>query len=180
MNKKIILAAAFIASVLPNLAMAWSIKSLGIFDGASSDAYGINNSGQVIGYYYHVDSASLRPFITGPNGEGMSDLGTLGGRGLTFSYDINDSGQVVGHSSSLDNRDHAFITGPDGVGMADLGTLGGLDSFAHGINNSGQAIGDSWTTSPYTTHAFITGPNGIGMTDLGTLGGTWSMCLEYQ
>lgn len=164
------------ATSIPVIASAeWSIVSLGTLGGDESDAYAINNSGQVTGIYRPTDSANLRTFITGPNGISMTDLGTLGGPFSTVPYDINDSGQVVGSSSSLDDREqHAFITGPNGAGMTDLGTLGGFQSSAYGINNSGQVVGNSWTTSNIATHAFITGPNGVGMTDLGTLGGTGS------
>ena len=163
------------ATSIPVIASAeWSIVSLGTLGGYASDAYAINNSGQITGNFWpeYIDSSNA--FITGTNGEGFTTLGTLTGLGAAFATAINDSCQVVGDSSSLDNRDHAFITGHDGIGMTDLGTLGGLDSSAHGINNSGQVIGDSWITNHTTTHAFITGPNGIGMTDLGTMGGTWS------
>ena len=58
-------------------------------------AYGINDAGQVVG----SSGTALHAFITGPNGMGMRDLGTLGGVG-SDAYGINDTGQVVGRSST--------------------------------------------------------------------------------
>ncbi|MXS83739.1 PEP-CTERM sorting domain-containing protein [Nitrosomonas oligotropha] len=153
----------------------WSIKGLGTLGGAYSEAFGINDSGQVVGWA-NTASGSRHAFITGPSGAGMTDLGTLGGSS-SWAFGINDSGQVVG-SSYLGNifNQHAFITGPNGNGMTDLGTLGGISSGASGINDSGQVVGGSYTAS-WNSHAFITGPNGLGMTDLGTLGGGSSWAL---
>jgi probable HAF family extracellular repeat protein len=138
----------------------------------------INSTGQVAGYFKtetvygeHV----LHAFITGPNGMGLTDLGTLG---LTDSMatGINDFGQVVGYTSTMTGKVHAFITGANGAGMTDIAASGALDSFssyATGINNAGQVVGyyvaiDA-VTGENTRHAFITGPNGVGMTDLGAL-----------
>jgi probable HAF family extracellular repeat protein len=88
-------------------------------------------------------------FITGPDGVGMRDLGTLGPPGpfanlySSTAYGINDAGQVVGWFETGGHR-HAFITGPDGMGMMDLNSLvdlpGGVPLAAKGINNSGQII----------------------------------------
>ena len=61
-------------------------------------AYGINDAGQVVG---ESDTAAgaHHAFITGPNGVGMTDLGTLGGD-YSLAYGINDAGQVVGESNT--------------------------------------------------------------------------------
>lgn len=138
--------------------------------GLGGSAYGINNTGQVVGTTYFA-GGPLYPhaFITGSNGLGASDLGTLGGK-YSSAYGINNSGQVVGFSSILgEMATHAFITEPEGVGMTDLGTLGGKDSYAYKINDSGQVAGSSNAADGYL-HAFITGHNGTGMIDLGAMG----------
>jgi probable HAF family extracellular repeat protein len=132
-------------------------------------ASGINGAGQVVGTggvggYDHA-------FISGPNGMGMRDIGTLNGGVHSNANGVNDAGQVVG--TSFGGGVHAFITGPDGVGMRDLGAFGYGSSYANAINELGQVVGRYDTGSDQSgQHAFITGPNGMGMRDLGTLGGT--------
>jgi probable HAF family extracellular repeat protein len=112
--------------------------------GNSSYASSINDAGQVVGYfdtaegYYHA-------FITGPDGVGMRDLGTLLGGNGSQANDINDIGQVVGYSYTAEGYYHAFITGPDGEGMTDLNSLVDLPQGmvlvqAMDINNRGQVI----------------------------------------
>ncbi len=134
------------------------MTDLGTLGGTSSFAIGLNDAGQVIGHSTTAAGAS-HAFITGPDGVGLTDLGTLG------EASINGAGQVAGGFSAPQGMLHAFITGPNGAGVTDLGTLGGVSSFANGINDTGQVVGDS-DTAGGVRHAFITGPNGVGMTDL--------------
>lgn len=153
---------------------AYTITDLGDLGGGALFGYqttasGINENGQVVGASL-TTSGAIHSFITGPNGVGMTDLGTLGGFN-SYAAAINASGQVVGLSDTTGGVNHAFITGPNGQGMSDLGTLGGTQSQAFGINASGQVVGDATLPGNTAQHAFITGPNGVGITDLGTLGG---------
>ena len=123
-------------------------------------------SGQVAGW--SVTLGSHHGFITGPNGVGMTDLGTLDGsaRGNSQAYDINDAGQVVG-GSLISNGLHGFITGPDGVDMTDLNSLASLPAGyvignAIGINNAGQVLVTASIPEPETYALMIAGLGLIG------------------
>lgn len=126
-----------------------------------SQGYGINNSGQVVGFSY--TTPNFHAFLY--SGGSMTDLGTLGGD-RSFAYGINDSGQVTGYAYVDPSTTHAFLyTG--GV-MTDLGTLGGGGSNGYGINDSGQIVGTSITSGDIYDAFLYTGSV---MTDLGGLAG---------
>ena len=137
------------------------MTDLGTLRGPGSWAYGINDSGQIVGWSVNIDGEA-RAFSYS-NGV-MIDLGTLGGSG-SQAASVNANGQVVGYSAtnSAQGIEHAFLYS-NGV-MSDLGALGGdnSDSEAHGINASGQIVGNS------NGHAFLYLHS--HMFDLGTLGG---------
>jgi probable HAF family extracellular repeat protein len=141
-----------------------NFTDLGTLAGSDSYAYGINNSGQVIGYSY-TDGGNLinRAFLY--NGGTMNDLGTLGGS-YSKAYGINNSGQVVGDSFKAgDGAYHAFLY--SGGTMNDLGILDGSSSAAYGINNSGQVVGYAYTAGNAALHAFLY--SGAIMLDLNNL-----------
>jgi probable HAF family extracellular repeat protein len=122
-------------------------------DFISSNGYGINAYGQVVGA--SGDGAGPRGFLWTPSSANgttgsMVDLGDLpGGNDDTTAAGINDSGQVTGRTNTF-TGERAFLwmpATPHGTSgtMVDVGVLpgGAGSSTAFGINTSGQITGRS-------------------------------------
>jgi probable HAF family extracellular repeat protein len=111
----------------------------------------------------YTAEGDLHAFITGPNGAGMTDLGTLGGIS-SAATSINNAGQVAGFYNIIiqdgeqESGRRAFITGPGGVGMTGIRNLG-YSSVAAGINSSGQVAGHFDFTGLVIPNAFATNAN---------------------
>jgi len=112
-------------------------------------AEGLSGNGDVAGY--GNTAAGIRGFVWMP-GEGLEDLGTLGG-GSSYGMAVDDSGQAVGSAAVTAGYLHAaeWLNGA----ATDLGTLGGNNSYAYGINDSGLIVGYSWTGGNAATHGFV-------------------------
>ncbi|HYN82581.1 MAG TPA: hypothetical protein VES88_13890 [Gemmatimonadaceae bacterium] len=124
---------------------------LGTLGGADSEALGVNNFTQVVGWS-DLPSGEDRAFLWTKVG-GMQNLGTLGGNS-SRAYAINDNGQVVGSSVTASGETHAFLwTATDG--MRDLGTLGGVRSEAYAISENGAIVGTSYISGGGPSAAFF-------------------------
>jgi probable HAF family extracellular repeat protein len=131
---------------------------LGSLGGGDSYAWGVNDSGVVVGQSFDVDGrprafvyrdGRMSPILADPAGEAAGD-----------AHGVNDRGQTTGEI-----RPNAFIH--DDSGLTFLGTLGGAQSEGLAINNAGHTTG--WSTRPDgLVHAFRYS-NGV-MRDLGSLG----------
>jgi probable HAF family extracellular repeat protein len=126
------------------LADGWTITDLGTYvSGGMSYATGINNNGQVVGWYAGVDTTQGTTAFMWQNGT-MTSLGTLGGSS-SAATGINNAGQVVGYAKTGADSDHAFLWS-NGSTMQDLGSpFGGTNSVAYAINNSGTIGGTGQT-----------------------------------
>jgi len=164
--------------------------NLGTFGGSASLAWGVNDSGQVVGGaanttpdalagdFYNVDpfpyqvSTEIHAFLW-DRGE-LHDLQTLGGPDSVAQY-VNESGQVAGISftNSTPNATTGLSTLDPflwGYGqMKDLHSLGGTMGFVSGLNNQGHVIGTSNLAGDATSHPFVWQENRL--IDLQTLGG---------
>ncbi len=116
---------------------------------ATSAAYAINNSGQVVGHsltYGNINHAFLWQ-----NGT-MTDLGVLSAGSASYADAINNQGQVVGYNTTASGVTHAFLW--QNGRMADLGTLAGYSySKAQSINSAGIIVGEVGSSSLY--HAVL-------------------------
>ena len=108
----------------------YTITDLGTLGGSLSYAYGINDSGQVVGVSWITGNSTSHAFLY--DGGNMIDLNTLlptgSGWVLKSAYGINDSGQIVGYGSingSSDERAFLMTPVPEPTTLLLLG-LGGL------------------------------------------------------
>ncbi|MGB7924786.1 MAG: FG-GAP-like repeat-containing protein [Pyrinomonadaceae bacterium] len=123
--------------------VGYGVTDLGTLGGTESMAYGINESGQIVGYAFN-SSQKRRAFLYS-NGQ-MRDLGTLGGPQST-AFSINETGQVAG-VSEINGFDESRAFWYDGTTMRNLGTSqggtgAGSYSAAYNINNSNQIVGQT-------------------------------------
>jgi uncharacterized membrane protein len=141
-----------------------------------SEAYAINNAGQVVGRCRFVGGASPHPAVWIPDGlGGYAPTDLIGDVGLDGSaYDINDSGFVAGYFR-LDGASMGFVICPEtdangvpvtwfrdgnGDGVNDLMFLlepqanaDGVEPYA--INDLGWVVGKDFTPSGYGAFVII-------------------------
>ena len=128
------------------------LRTLGSF----SQAYAINNKGQITGDAY-TPSSDLHAFLM--TGGKFKDLGVISGS-ASWGFGINDSGVVVGQSTyGQGGSYHAFVY--SGRKMKDLNNLIPANSgwelyVANGINEAGKIVG--YGTLNGVLHAFVLTP----------------------
>lgn len=160
-------------------AVAWnpngSITVLGTLGGTRSQATGVNDSGEVVGFSSLADGYQN---AFAEIGGMMIDLGTLGG-GNSYAYGINNSGAVVGYSALADGSQAAFLY--ENGTMLNLNSLipanSGWDLLqAYAINGSGQITGEGLYNGQLTAFVLTDPlPGGAGTSSVPEPRGLWWM-----
>ncbi|MFM2089580.1 MAG: hypothetical protein RLZZ127_69, partial [Planctomycetota bacterium] len=158
-------------SIVPT-GTSWLVTDLGTFGGESSDAYAINNLGQVVGIAQRPDGAS-RPFVWSL-ATGLRELPGLAPNRDGHAYDLNDFGLIVGRSMDADGISKPvawrFTGGVAASPLALTGFSANATGEARSINNLDQITGWGLVTGGYK-QAWIQEADGSRIQALGTLGG---------
>jgi probable HAF family extracellular repeat protein len=128
---------------------------LGTLGGPESEAFAINERGQVIGRSdtraVDEDGEPVDHAFVWSDGK-MHDVGTFGGTAANVSLAaINDRGQVIGFGSVARRRGPPWYRGfiwANGRAR-DLGSLGGASTLPVAINNRAQVAGNGTTRRVY-------------------------------
>ncbi|MHC4083886.1 MAG: hypothetical protein ACYSWZ_02965 [Planctomycetota bacterium] len=124
MKVRLILIPQIVAVILTASAMSSEIR-YNLIDLGEGEAFGINNSGQVVGI------SGGCPVMFDYTGGGNIYLGDEG-----IAYSINESGQIVGYCG-----DHATLFDPTGQGD----NIHMARGVAYSINDNGQIVGYGFT-----------------------------------
>ena len=138
-NSILVLLITVLLSVITSLcsALPYEIIDLGTLGADHSEAYGINESGQIVGYSYITGDNYCHAFLYENNQ--MTRVEFSSGN-FSIATAINESGQIAGYSNG-----RAYLLS-NGVSQ-NLGALKEDDiiSYPYGLNNLGQVVGISGT-----------------------------------
>lgn len=126
--------------------------------GCRSDAYDVNDAGQVIGIFPDTTGWDVYAFVW--QSGSVQAIGRWGA-----AIDINNAGQVVGNDGLWEDGEWSALGDVRATAINDRGDIVGAAFYAAGETEWGDTL--------YESHATLL--SGGVMTDLGTLGGTWSV-----
>jgi probable HAF family extracellular repeat protein len=123
--------------------------------GTRTIANGINNRGQVVGYYLLLNGTPAQGFV---DTNGVFTTLDVPGAAATFANSISNSGQVVGSFNDSSGGAHGFLYN-NGVFTTIDAPGATFGTTASGINGSSQIIGEFGDSSGHR-HGFVDN-NGI-------------------
>jgi probable HAF family extracellular repeat protein len=109
---------------------------------------GINNLGDVIGFYVDADGIGYHAFLLSGGTYTPIDIGTT----ATLAGGINDSGEIVGQYYDPSGVEHGFLL--QGQNVTTLDYPGAARTYPSAINNSGVIVG-YYYESVMGFHGFI-------------------------
>jgi len=132
--------------------------------GTGTDAEGINDAGQIVGYYYDSNGIT-HGFLYNPTGGGTYTTLDAPLATNTQALGINNFGQIVGYYTDSHGTSHGFLYNTNSKLYATLDDpSAATGTVATGINAAGQIVG--YYTNASGTHGFFYNPNGGTYTTL--------------
>jgi probable HAF family extracellular repeat protein len=121
-----------------------------VFDQA---AYGINDSGQIAGFYIANNDSTFTQHGFLDSGGAFTPI-DFPGATATLAHGINNAGQIVGYWFSGSGPYHGFL---DNGALSSIDYPSAAQTAAEGINNLGQIVG-YYIDSFGKTHGFLDTP----------------------
>ena len=172
----LILAAAPLSAATP----AYSVVDVGSLGGDITQAYGINDNGDIVGESEISASSTsvMHAFLYHHASRSVVDLGAPGGS-QSEAFSINDAGTITGEvyetTSNHGTNWHPIIWLTSGGSLTLEGPYeNGYSLYVspNGISNTGLIIGQGYINDVGADRAILYKNDTI--TNLGTLGGDWS------
>jgi probable HAF family extracellular repeat protein len=139
------------------------LVNLGITANCGATGFGINDSGEVVGWFNNSTGCGFNAHgFSWTHSGGPKDLGVLAGGQFSFAYGINSAGQIVGTGQSSNSSIVALLWTSDGT-VHDLNTLISSKTprtlvAANAINNAGQIVVDATAKTGKGNYALILTP----------------------
>lgn len=147
------------------------VQDLGTLGGRTSQAYALNNLGQVVGFADTNLSTSHAVLFSG-TGTNNIDLDLRGGTSAGVARGINDSGQIIGTALAPSGRYEAYLFAASGnIILGDLCGSGGTASEGDAINDSGVMVGYADDCFYDAEACRFSGTGTLGNIALGGIGG---------
>jgi probable HAF family extracellular repeat protein len=150
---------------------SYYVQDLGTLGGNSSQAYALNNSGQVVGFSNISNNVYAHAVLFSGTGSNNIDLDSQGPVSYTGeARGINDSGQIIGWAYTSSGRNEATLFTASGkVNLGDL-CNSPTASEAQAINGAGTVIGYA-DDCFYTAQGCRFSGQGSNNVSLGGIGG---------
>jgi probable HAF family extracellular repeat protein len=166
----------------PDGAGKYTIQNFSQLLGDSCRISGLNNNGQVTGYYTNQTIGCMRGFIWS-NSSGFQEIQPLDTDAASMGSHINDSGQVIARSNpsggDWGHNTRSFLWSQSGSSQDLSQSLGLGDGWASSINDSGTAIVGAFTSAGFSGNRPFVWTQTSGLQALPTLGaaGSWNAAL---
>ena len=119
-----------------NVRAEYAFTTLDVPDSIFTEAYGINNAGEIVGRYDDQSGRNFGFLLSG----GVYTTIDMPGSGLTWAFGINDKSEIVGvHAGSGGFGFRGFLL--SGGVFTSLEVPGATITEAFGINNAGEIVG---------------------------------------
>jgi probable HAF family extracellular repeat protein len=120
--------------------------------GRNTQAFGINNAGQVVGQYF--SNNATHGFLY--SGGTYATLDDPSSSNVTKAFGINDAGQIVGIYQGAGLESHGFLYSGGNYATVD-DPFAADGTVATGINNAGEVVGSYQDST--ARHGFLYNPN---------------------